>query len=82
VPRRAGDHDARLHDLHRPGEHEDRARRVADLEPVRQELVEVGEEAHGLLGRALPHLDDRTDLLALTVEDRVLVGQLDELRLL
>ena len=72
----------RLHDLGRPGEHQHRAARVPHLEVVGEVLVELREQPDRLLQRALPDLHDRADLLALPVVHGVLVGQLDQLRLL
>ena len=46
-----GHQHPRLHDLRRPGQHQHRAAGVAHLEPVGEELVEAGDEAHRLLQR-------------------------------
>ncbi len=77
-----GHQDTGLHQFRRPGEHQHRPADVAHLEGVGEELVEVAEQPHGLLHRALPDLHDRADLPAVAVEHRILVGQLDELGLL
>ena len=55
---------------------------VADLVGVREELVEVRDEPGRLLELTLPDLRDRTDLVAVLVEDEMLGDELDELRLL
>jgi hypothetical protein len=49
---------------------------------MRQELIEVGREAHDLPGLALTVLLDATEDRSVGIHDRVLVRQLDELRLL
>src|SRR3954466_6366717 len=72
-------HHPRLHELGRPGQHQDRTRGIPDLQPVGEELVELRDEPEGLLPRPLAALHDGADLPALPVEDRVLVGELDEL---
>ncbi|SNQ46052.1 hypothetical protein FRACA_1230008 [Frankia canadensis] len=80
---RRRDDDLGLEQLRRPVQHQLRdAGGVADLQPVGEELVPGAQHAHGLLQRALADLDDRADLVAVLVEDGVLVRHLDDLGLL
>ncbi len=75
--------ELRLHDLGGAREAEHRlAVHVADLEPVGEVLVEPREQAYRLLELRLADLHDRADLVAVLVEHVVLVGELDQLRLL
>ena len=77
------DHDPRLHDLRGAGQCQDhRPRRVDDLELVREVLVERRHEAQQLLRCALSHLAHGADSMAVLVEHRVLVAELDQLGLL
>jgi hypothetical protein len=46
---------------------------------VRQELIDVADEAEQLLGSRLTLLADRPDLFTLRIEDPVLIGHLDQL---
>ena len=73
-----------LDELRRPGQHQLRLPvRVADLQPVGQELVDAGDErAAPSSSGALADLDAPNRAAALLVEDAVLVVQLDQLGLL
>jgi hypothetical protein len=65
------------------GEHEHRLLVcIADLVPVRHELIEAAHEPSDLLHGALAHFGDGTDPHAVLVEHDVLVDELDDLRLL
>src|SRR5439155_16340777 len=55
---------------------------VVDREAVCEELVDLREEPQRLLGLRLSLFSDHADLIALLVQDPVLVRELDELRLL
>jgi hypothetical protein len=73
-----GHQQLRLEDLGGPRDLQERAVvRVADREPVRQELVVVGQQAQHLLHRALPHLNHAAQPLAVLVEHAELVGHLE-----
>ena len=80
---RVGHDDRALEHLARPGQpQQDVAGVVGDLELVGHELVEARHEAQHLLRRALADLVDERDLVAVLVEHRVLLVQLEDLRLL
>src|SRR5262249_25143685 len=77
------DLDPRLHDLPRAEELDHlRPLAVVHRQPMREELVEVGDQPRRLLEHGLAFLADVADVVALLVADLVLVRELDQLRFL
>src|SRR5512132_1450859 len=79
-PSRIADLQRGLEDLRGPDDLEQlRAVGLIDGKAVRQELIDVADEAEQLLRFRLTLLADRPDLFTLRIKDPVLVGHLDQL---